>query len=125
MPAPSIQGICMPLSEALKILSNPTRRAVLAWLKDPHAAFAGYSQLYDFSVYGVCASLIQDKAGLSQPATSLCLKSLQDIGFIEGRKVGKWTYYRRDEQKIASVLFELFDDLDIESREIQRIGHTR
>lgn len=91
------------LNEALKVLSSPTRRAVLTWLKDPHRSFAGYSQLYDFSVHGVCASLIQDKAGLSQPATSICLKALLDQGFVEASKVGKWTYYRRAEPRIREI----------------------
>lgn len=93
----------MSPENAIKLLSNPTRVAVLKWLKNPETSFAGYSQLYDFSQYGVCASLIQDKAGLSQPATSLCLKSLQDAGMIEASKVGKWTYYRRCEPQIKEI----------------------
>lgn len=101
----------MELNEALKVLSNPTRRAVLTWLAKPHKSFEGYSQLYDFSVYGVCASLIQEKAGLSQPATSLCLKVLQDMDFVEATKVGKWTYYKRKEEKISEVVSGLLADL--------------
>lgn len=93
----------MSPENALKLLSNPTRVAVLKWLKSPDEAFAGYSQLYPFDQYGVCASLIQDKAGLSQPATSLCLKALQNAGLVEASKVGKWTYYRRAEQRIHEV----------------------
>jgi len=77
--------------------------AVLKWLKKPEDAFAEYTQLYPFDQYGVCASLIQDKAGLSQPATSLCLKALNDAGLLEASKVGKWTYYRRNEQRIDEI----------------------
>jgi DNA-binding transcriptional ArsR family regulator len=102
------------LNEALKVLSSPTRRAVLTWLKDPHKSFAGYSQLYDFSVYGVCASLIQDKAGLSQPATSICLKALHDQGFVQVSKVGKWTYYKRDEARISAAMSGLLADLEVD-----------
>lgn len=102
------------LNEALKVLSSPTRRAVLTWLKDPHRSFEGYSQLYDFSVHGVCASLIQDKAGLSQPATSICLKALLDQGFVEASKVGKWTYYRRNEERITAALADLLVDLEVD-----------
>lgn len=93
----------MSPENAIKLLSNPTRVAVLKWLKNPEEAFAGYSQLYAFDQYGVCASLIQDKAGLSQPATSLCLKVLHDAGLVEASKVGKWTYYRRCEKHIREV----------------------
>ncbi|MBV4366150.1 ArsR/SmtB family transcription factor [Erwinia phyllosphaerae] len=93
----------MTPENAMKLLANPTRMAVLSWLKNPQEAFSGYSQLYDFGLYGVCASLIQDKAGLSQPATSLCLKVLQEAGLLEANKVGKWTYYRRCEPRISEI----------------------
>lgn len=93
----------MSPESAIKLMANPTRVAVLKWLKNPTEAFADYTQLFDFDKYGVCASLIQDKAGLSQPATSLCLKALQEAGLIEASKVGKWTYYRRCEPRILEV----------------------
>lgn len=102
------------LNETLKVLASPVRRTVLTWLKDPHTSFAGYEQLFDFSVYGVCASLIQDKAGLAQPATSLCLKALGDVGLVKATKVGKWTYYQRDESAVTASLSELLADLDAE-----------
>ena len=93
----------MSPENAIKLLANPTRVAVLKWLKKPEEAFVGYSQLFPFERYGVCASLIQDKAGLSQPATSLCLKALYDAGLLEASKVGKWTYYRRCEPRICEM----------------------
>lgn len=102
----------MSPENAMKLLSNPTRLAVLAWLKHPGDAFADYEQLYPYETYGVCASLIQDKAGLSQPATSLCLKALQDAGLLETTKVGKWTYYRRCEARVAEVTSTLGDFLN-------------
>lgn len=97
----------MDLNEALKMLANPTRRAILAWLANPDEAFKGYSQLYPYEMYGVCASLIQDKVGLSQPATSLCLKALQDANLVESTKVGKWTYYKRNSKVVEQVLAAL------------------
>ena len=97
----------MDLNEALKILANPTRRAILTWLSDPDECFKDYTQLHPYEVYGVCASLIQDKAGLSQPATSLCLKGLLDVDFVEATKVGKWTYYKRKDATVSLTLQEL------------------
>ncbi|MDD2054275.1 winged helix-turn-helix domain-containing protein [Pseudomonas putida] len=102
------------LNEALKVLSSPNRREILALLKDPDQSFAGLTQLYDFAVYGVCASLIQERAGLSQPATSLCLKALLDIGFVKASKVGKWTYYQRSEASLVSAVTDLLETLQIE-----------
>lgn len=100
------------LNEALKVLAHPTRRLVLAWLKAPERSFGDYTQLYPYSVHGVCASLIQDKAGLSQPATSLCLKALGDLGVVVATKVGKWTYYKRDEARLEALLTMLRGELD-------------
>jgi DNA-binding transcriptional ArsR family regulator len=103
------------VSEALKGLSNPTRRQVLTWLKAPEVHFRDYTQLYPFAVHGVCASLVQDKAGLSQPATSLCLKALNDLDLVVATKVGKWTYYRCNEQRLQAVLAQLLAELELES----------
>lgn len=101
------------LNETLKIISNPVRRKVLAWLKDPFTAFHDQTQIYAFDVYGVCASLIQEKAGLSQPATSLCLKALSDQGLVVATKVGKWTYYKRQDQHLSAMLTELLVELEV------------
>lgn len=90
--------------ELLKIFANPTRRAVLQWLKQPEIAFANYTQLYDFDLYGVCATLIQQKAQLSQPATSLSLKILLDANLVIATKVGKWTYFKRNDATIQQVI---------------------
>ncbi|WKX26926.1 ArsR/SmtB family transcription factor [Tatumella ptyseos] len=101
----------MLAENAMKLLTNPLRVAILTWLKQPDVAFAAYSQLYPYEQYGVCASLIQDKAGLSQPAISLCLKSLQELGVIEAEKVGKWTYYRRNDKNIQEVVATITQQL--------------
>lgn len=101
----------MDLNEALKMLANPTRRAILTWLDNPDEAFKEHTQLYPYKVHGVCASLIQDKIGLSQPATSLCLKALQDAGFLEAKKVGKWTYYKSNSKVVEEVIAELRSEL--------------
>lgn len=98
--------------ELMKLLSNPTRRAILEWLKNPQDAFAEYTQLFDYHVHGVCASLIQDKAGLSQPATSLCLKMLADYGLVEAQKIGKWTYYKRNNEKVTEIATRLCQELN-------------
>lgn len=104
----------MQLDDALKVLANPVRRTILSWLKAPEITFAGYPQLFDFEVYGVCASHIQAKAKLSQPATSLYLKALQEAGFVTATKVGRWTYYQRNDALVRDVCerltLELIDE---------------
>lgn len=84
-----------------KVLANETRLQILQWLKDPETHFPG--QLLcpqsDFSE-GVCVGHIQEKARLSQSTTSQYLSMLQRAGLLETRRIGQWTYYRRDEETI-------------------------
>lgn len=97
--------------EFLKVISNPTRKIILEWLKEPSSSFAGYTQLYPYEQYGVCATLIQQKLGLAQPTTSLSIKTLHDNKLLLSTKVGKWTYYRRNEELINNVLELLTSEL--------------
>lgn len=103
--------MCLSSEELFKILANPTRRAILNWLKDPEVSFATYTQLYEYRLYGVCASLIQHKAGLSQPATSLSLKILLDAKLLTATRVGKWTYFKRNTANLEKVIEILLKDI--------------
>ena len=47
--------------------------------------------------HGVCVGQIQAKAGLTQSTVSEYLSILQRAGFIEAKRVGQWTYYKRNE----------------------------
>jgi ArsR family transcriptional regulator len=89
--------------QILKALGNGTRIEILEWLKDPQAHF-GHQQIGDFEADGVCVSLIQQKAGLSQSTTSQYLGVLGRAGLVRAKRVGKWTYYKRDERAIRRFL---------------------
>jgi DNA-binding transcriptional ArsR family regulator len=90
------------VSEALKALDNPTRLAILTMLKDPKANFP--EQEADPEQLGVCVSIIQERIGLSQSTTSNYLAALQRAQLVTSQRVGPWTYYKRDEKKIALML---------------------
>lgn len=90
------------VSEALKALDNPTRLAILTLLKDPKANFP--EQEADPEQLGVCVSIIQERIGLSQSTTSNYLAALQRAQLVTSQRVGPWTYYKRDEKKIALML---------------------
>lgn len=90
------------MSEALKALDNPTRLAILTMLKDPKANFP--EQEADPEQLGVCVSIIQERIGLSQSTTSNYLAALQRAQLVTSQRVGPWTYYKRDEKKIALML---------------------
>lgn len=74
------------VNEALKALANPTRLAILNWLKDPRTVFP--EQEVDPETVGVCVSIIQERTGLSQSTTSLYLAALQRAQLVTSQRIG-------------------------------------
>jgi ArsR family transcriptional regulator len=98
----------MDVEEVAKALSSPVRVLVLGWLKDPADNFQSRRD-GDLSDRGVCASLLAEKAGVSQPTISRHLDVLRRAHLIETDRVGGWSFHRRDEDGIAQAR-HLFDD---------------
>lgn len=85
-----------------KALSNETRCQIMDWLKKPENHFDEKKYL-DYGISfrtGICVADIQKKSGLAQSVISNYLLTLQRAGLLESERVGKWTYYRRNEQTI-------------------------
>jgi DNA-binding transcriptional ArsR family regulator len=57
----------------------------------------------DLVVDGVCSLFIADKLGVSQPTASEHLKLLTTTGLLRAKRIKQWTFYRRDEQRIAQI----------------------
>jgi DNA-binding transcriptional ArsR family regulator len=91
------------LVQALRALSNPTRLQLLQWLRDPEQHFPVVGP----DGVGVCVSHIQEKAGIAQSTVSTYMAELQRAGLVQSTRVGKWTHYRRDEERIAALVAEL------------------
>jgi ArsR family transcriptional regulator len=91
-----------------KALANPTRRQILQWLKEPEQHFADQEYPLDL---GVCAGLIDRRAGLSQSTVSAHLATLQRAGLLNSRRVGPWIFFRRNEALIQRFLAQLHDGL--------------
>ena len=87
--------------EIFKALSNKARLQILQWLKDPQGNFPDQEQ-YGFD-HGVCVGQIQQKAGLTQSTVSEYLAILQRAGLIDGKRVGQWTYYKRNEAAFTAL----------------------
>ncbi len=96
----------MDTHKALRAISNEARLKILHWLKDPATHF-GEQPIGSFEEDGVCVSLIQKKAGLSQSTTSQYLAVLHNAGLVKAKRVGQWTYYQRDDAAIERLLGEL------------------
>ena len=89
------------LLEVFKALANPTRLQIMSWLRDPAQHFAPQADPMD--EVGVCVKQIQEKAGISQSTASQFMSVLQRAGLVQGTRVGPWTYYRRNESRVAEV----------------------
>jgi DNA-binding transcriptional ArsR family regulator len=88
--------------EVLKALGNEKRLAILAWLTDPVAHFPPQRD-GDLVNDGVCSVFIADKLGVSPPTASEHLKLLTTTGLLTATRIKQWTFYRRDERRIAQV----------------------
>lgn len=92
------------LVQALRALSNPMRLQLLLWLREPERHFSLEGAIADPAEVGVCVSHIQAKAGLAQSTVSAYMSELQRAGLVRATRVGKWTHYKRDEQRIAQLV---------------------
>ncbi|WP_426512217.1 ArsR/SmtB family transcription factor [Dactylosporangium sp. McL0621] len=88
--------------EVLKALGNEKRLAVLEWLADPRAHFPPQRD-GDLVEDGVCSVFIAGKLGVSAPTASEHLRLLTAAGLLRATRIRQWTFYRRDEERIAAV----------------------
>ncbi|WP_374989392.1 metalloregulator ArsR/SmtB family transcription factor (plasmid) [Priestia megaterium] len=85
-----------------KSLSNETRNQILQWLKEPEKHFGVQCDLPSDTDFknGVCVGDIQQKSGLAQSVISSYLNTMKNAGLLESKRIGQWTYYRRNEETI-------------------------
>jgi ArsR family transcriptional regulator len=88
--------------DELKALANDRRLLILQWLKDPTVHFPPQVD-GDLERDGVCGILIAEKLGLSQPTLSSHMKILTQAGLVRATRIKQWTFYRRDEKRIAGL----------------------
>ena len=91
-------------------MGNERRLEILEWLKDPRAHFRE-QKWGDLVEDGVCGLFIAEKLGVSQPTASEHLRVLVQAGLIVPKRIRQWTFYRRDEQRIAALKQSLAEDL--------------
>jgi DNA-binding transcriptional ArsR family regulator len=92
----------MPTAAAMKALANERRLEILAWLKDPRAHFPPQVD-GDPIRDGVCSLFIAQKLGVSPSTASEHLRVLSQAGLVRGKRIKQWTFYRRDEKRIAEI----------------------
>src|SRR3989442_4961339 len=92
--------------DVVKALANERRLQILHWLRAPRSHSPRQVD-GDLVRDGVCGVLIAEKLGISQPTTSEHLKVLSRAGLVRGKRIKQWTFYKRDERRIAKVKREL------------------
>lgn len=85
-----------------KALASDKRLQILSWLKDPRAHFRPQVD-GDLVDDGVCGVLIAEKLGVSAPTASEHLRVLTAAGLLRPRRIKQWTFYKRDEKRIAAA----------------------
>lgn len=93
--------VLMNEQQILKALNNPARLKILGWLKEPEANFPPHQEVEGFD-QGVCVAFIQRKSGLSQSTISQYMTLLHQADLVISTRIGKWTYYRRNEKTITA-----------------------
>lgn len=93
---------CMEPIEIFKALSNESRLQILHWLKNPEKHFTPHEGI-DMRKIGVCVSQVTQKLNMTQSTASQYLSILQRAGLIKTERIGKYTYYKRDEERIQEI----------------------
>lgn len=88
--------------DIFKALSNESRLQILQWLKEPDLHFTPHEGI-DMNKTGVCVSQITQKLNMTQSTASQYLSILQRAGLIKTERIGKFTYYKRDEEAIKRM----------------------
>ena len=94
----------------LGALASPRRLQVLEWLKDPRAHFPPQRD-GDLVDDGVCVVFIAQKLGVAQPTATTHLQALARAGLVTSKRIGQWTFYKRDEEAIAAFIRKLQEEL--------------
>jgi DNA-binding transcriptional ArsR family regulator len=100
----------MKMAPVLRALANERRLQILEWLRDPVAHFPPQRD-GDLVDDGVCVIFIADKLGVAQPTATTHLQALARAGLVTSKRIGQWTFYKRDEKAIRAFQRQLKEDL--------------
>lgn len=83
---------------------------MLEWLKDPRAHFPPQRD-GDLVEDGVCVLFIAEKLGVAQPTATTHLQALARAGFVTSKRIGQWTFYKRNDAAIAALKHRIGEEL--------------
>ena len=91
-------------------LASPKRLQVLEWLRDPRAHFP-LQRDGDLVDDGVCVLFIANKLGVAQPTATAHMQALARAGLVTSKRLGQWTFYKRDEAALAALKQKITEEL--------------
>src|ERR1700752_759175 len=100
----------MKITLPIQALGNEHRLQILDWLKQPTRHFPPQRD-GDLVKDGVCGLLIARKLRVSHPTAREHLKILAQAVLIRGKKIKQWTFYKRNETRIAVLKRSIFDKI--------------
>jgi len=89
-----------------RALAHEKRLQILSWLKDPVTHFPPQVD-GDLVRDGVCVLRIAEKLGVKQPTATQHLRILADAGLVIATRIGKWTFFKRNEPMIKQLRKEI------------------
>jgi DNA-binding transcriptional ArsR family regulator len=95
---------------AMAALASPKRLQVLEWLRDPRAHFPPQRD-GDLVDDGVCVLFIANKLGVAQPTATTHMQALARAGLVTSKRIGQWTFYKRDEAALAALKQKITEEL--------------
>ena len=90
----------------LSALANPSRLAIMRWLKEPRRHFPPQVHA-DIEEVGVCCTFITEKLGIAPATTTRHMRVLADAGFVRATRIGKFTYFKRVDAALRRLGREL------------------
>jgi DNA-binding transcriptional ArsR family regulator len=96
--------------KAFAALASPRRLQILEWLRDPRAHCPPQRD-GDLVRDGVCVIYIAGKLRVRQPTATAHLQVLAGAGLVTSKRVGQWTFYKRDEKAIRALKRSIQQDL--------------
>lgn len=96
--------------EQSKALASEARLSILKWLSEPDRYFS-HQITGKPSEIGVCVTLITEKLEMAQPTVSRHLELLRRAGFVNVKKIGRWSFFKRDEAAILEFKGWINDNL--------------
>ncbi|MEM9732052.1 MAG: helix-turn-helix transcriptional regulator [Pseudomonadota bacterium] len=96
--------------EQCKAVASDVRLSILNWLADPDAHFS-HQVTGKPSEIGVCVTLLTKRLNMAQPTVSRHLELLRRAELLTVNKIGRWSFFQRDEKAIADFKTWLNDTL--------------